>query len=194
MTARPENRSLTLACGGSRPRAPEQSLADARSRGCSPRTPMHRSPRPSPAQYARAWASRVPLGLNSASLHTAPDTALSRQRLRACRGAYRRIGALVAHTAPVRGGRIFAPGTTPLRGGGGGFVGGPACRPRRTAAARQSWPRSSPAWAPVPIRAGVPTPSKECAKNPHCAPPRAAPARWAARPVAWLGGFCARPV
>ena len=51
---------------------------------------------------------------------------------------------------PCAGAELSQPPTTALRAGGGGFVGGPACRPRRTAAARQSWPRSSPAWAPAP--------------------------------------------
>ena len=42
-------------------------------------------------------------------------------------------------------------------------------------------------------RRGVPKPSKVCAKNPHCAPPRVPPPPWGALgPVAWLGGFCAR--
>lgn len=64
MTARRENRSRSL--------ARLWRLGPARSRGCSPRAPMRRSPRPSPAQYARAWACPVPLGPNSATLHTAP--------------------------------------------------------------------------------------------------------------------------
>lgn len=41
-------------------------------------------------------------------------------------------------------------------------------------------------------RRGVPKPSKVCAKNPHCGGQRAARPRGAARPVAPLGGFCAR--
>lgn len=40
-----------------------------------------------------------------------------------------------------------------------GSSGGPAARSR--GCARRSGPRSSPAWAPAPIRAGVPKPSKE---------------------------------
>lgn len=89
----------------------------------------------------------------------------------------------------MRGPPPFGACTAALRAGGGGFVGGPACRPRRTAAARQSWPRSSPAWGPAPIRAGVPTPSKVCAKNPHCAPPRAARPMGPRVPWRGLAGF-----
>ena len=64
MTARPENRSRSL----SRLRR----LGPARSRGCSPRTPMHPRYRPSARQCAAPLGSPVPLGPNSASLHTAP--------------------------------------------------------------------------------------------------------------------------
>ena len=69
---------------------------------------MRRSPRPSPAQYARAWACPVPLGPNSATLHTAPPGAQSRQRLRACRWCLPPRLGLVARRRAVRGPPPFA--------------------------------------------------------------------------------------
>ena len=69
------------------------------------------------------------------------------------------------------------------RGGGGGSP------PRRGPAPRPLGPPRRNA------RRGVPKPSKECEKNPHCGGQRAARplAGGAARPVAPLGGFFARP-
>ena len=153
---------------------------------------MRRNPRPSPAQYARAWACPVPLGPNSASLHTAPPGAQSRQRLRACRWCLPPRLGLVARRRAVRGPPPFAtlyngPQAARRWRGLPGARGAARSRPRvALVCAALGPPRRN-------ARRGVPKPSKVCAKNPHCAPPRVPPPPWGALgPVAWLGGFCAR--
>lgn len=95
---------------------------------------------------------------------------------------------------PCAARRLSQPCTTGRkRPGGGGFVGGPAGRRRGFAA--PSWPHSSPAWGPgAKCGPGSPHPPRYAQKNPHCGGQRAARplAGGAARPVAPLGGFCAR--
>lgn len=185
MTARRENRSRSL--------ARLWRLGPARSRGCSPRAPMHPRYRPSARQYAAPLGSPVPWS-RIRYAHTLPlagASLIAGVRVVPCTAA---SWAGSSHSSrpfgPVRW--LPWPGIRPAQRPGGGV----ACRgpagPRRRVPV---WPSSAPRVGPrAAMRGGG------C---PH--PPRYAqkirtagvsvplgPALGAGRPVAPLGGFCAR--
>lgn len=89
-------------------------------------------------------AQRIPPGAQGSHPTNPIHRSHTRQSLRHCHHRFQRIN--------QRSDKLEASAMA-------GSSGGPAARSR--GCARRSGPRSSPAWAPAPIRAGVPKPSKE---------------------------------
>ena len=185
MTARRENRSRSLA----RPFGAARACSLA---GVFPPRP-HAPQSPALARPIRAGVGLpCTVGAEFRYAPYGPPGAQSRQRLRACRWCLPPRLGLVARRRAVRGPPPFAtlyngPQAARRWRGLPGARGAARARPRvALVCAALGPPRRN-------TRRGVPKPSKVCAKNPHCAPPRVPPPPWGALgPVAWLGGFCAR--
>lgn len=183
MTARPEDRSRSLA-----------RLTAARAcslAGVAPPHPLRRVPSALARPIRAGVGSVVPLGPNSASSVRPPWRFPLWKVKRACRGAYRRIGALVARRRPVRGPPPFVACTTAQRAGGCAPCRGPA-GPRGRGPV---WPLSAARVGPrAAMRGGCPHTLQGMRKKCRTAGPAGRPAPLRGRASRWpLGGFFARP-